>query len=459
MINNFKETRSFTTKIGLCKSLSELHWYADEDPHTFFPRCYYLVDEADRQAFTDDFRMTAARNILKWVLRNNGKTLQGEDVIPSQREKEENTAMCRSVANRRDHGDAVTVTEDVIEAALLACKMHLDILENKDIDNDLEPVSAAVAANWETFLCSYYQIIHHGAHIQNSEKYVEHCRSVLRKLEPVTPQLDIDGERNIWIIKPGAKARGQDIHCNDCLEDILDLVENNPALTMNMLWVAQKYIERPLLVHGTKVDLRQHFLITDWNPLTIWFYKDSFLRFSTRRFTLESLDTSIHLCNNSVQRNLSIARNCHPDVPGDKMWHSDRFKEYLRTIGKEHVWDSVIIPGMKKALIHAMQVSQGQSDYRKNSFDIFGADFMFGEDFQPWLLEINLKPDLFKYTAAMEKLVPFMYEDLLRVLIDHKNDPNCDVGAFELIYKKKEYDLRAESKYTEIWFVAETVDG
>ncbi|XP_041442981.1 tubulin monoglycylase TTLL3-like isoform X1 [Xenopus laevis] len=379
----------------------------------------------EKQAFIDDFTMTAACGILKWVLRTNGKSLQDE-VIPSRKEKEEKTAICMSDAKINNHGPARIVPEDIIVTALVACQFHLYNLTHEDEDN----LICAGIVDRKHFISDYYRVMHHGAHIQNSDKYVDYCHQLLRKLRRVNPQLDIDGEKNIWISKPRNLSRGRGIRCRNDLKDICSLGRE---------WVVEKYIERPLLIYGSKFDLRQHFLITDWHPLTIWFYKHSFLRFSSQPFTLESLDTATHVCNYAIQKNFKNAPNRHPNLPEENMWHSDEFKEYLCTIGKEQVWDSIIIPGMKKALIQTMKATRENVKYKKNSFELFGSDFLFGENFQPWLLEIQYKPGITKDTSVMWKIVPPMVEDILRVVIDYKDNPNCNVGGFELIYKQANY--------------------
>ena len=72
------------------------------------------------------------------------------------------------------------------------------------------------------------------------------------------------------------------------------------------LWIVQKYMENALIVAKRKFDMRQWVLVTDWNPLTIYFYHECYIRFSVEEYTTNdsSIDNLyVHLVNNSIGKN------------------------------------------------------------------------------------------------------------------------------------------------------------
>lgn len=96
------------------------------------------------------------------------------------------------------------------------------------------------------------------------------------------------GLDNHWICKPWNLARGLDTHVTNLLHYILRLPFTGPK-------VACKYITDPVLfpresVGNVKFDCRYVVLLTSVQPLKLYAYRNFWLRFATKPFSLDDLD-------------------------------------------------------------------------------------------------------------------------------------------------------------------------
>ncbi|KAF7246639.1 Protein monoglycylase TTLL8 [Varanus komodoensis] len=421
--------------IGLCLHMRNLPWYVSANPNHFFPRCYGICMEDEKCDFIDDFRKTAAFCIIKWIVNLHITDDNHNWSCKENTNKEGATTKDPEVKKMKE------LPGEVVEMACKVCETYLEQIEHGDIDTDVDSAPALSDKEWNQLIEQYYSLIHEGAMICNADSYFTQCQNILHKITLINPQHVIDGLHNIWIIKPGAKSRGREIVCKNRLEEILKLVEQTEQFPIkDHKWVVQKYIETPLLIYDTKFDIRQWFLVTDWNPLTVWFYKESYLRFSTQRFSLNNLHSSIHLCNNSIQKNYKNASDRSSQLPYHNMWTSNKFQDYLQKRGLGHVWRNVIYPCMKKILIYTMKMAQEQVEPRRSSFELYGADFILGNDFKPWLIEINSSPTMYPSTPITSDLCARVQEDTIKVVIDRRLDRNCDIGSFELLWRQSMLD-------------------
>ncbi|NXC65021.1 TTLL3 monoglycylase, partial [Aleadryas rufinucha] len=458
VVNHYARVDAFTTKEGLCLSLQNLPWIEQADPNTFFPRCYRLGTTDEQEAFIEDFRLTAARSLLKLALEEAGDRPVRTKQVP-------NTAKGAGESHvshpKHPTAQASSLYPELVEEALEVCKQHLGVLRHQDIDRGT-PSPCRTCINWDRFLQEYYRVAHEGAGLVLTRQQRKQCQNLLQRLAEQLPQLSMEGKFNVWILKPGAESQGRGkaggrgeqteaphlggvppslcspgIICTTRLEEVLQLARGFTAPSVQVgRWVVQKYVERLLTIFGTKFDIRQWFVVTDWKPLTVWFYQDCYLRFCSCPFSLCHLERARHLCNVSVQKWYKTSPDQDPRVPPDKIWSNKQFQEYLAHLGQADAWHQVLVPGMKAAILNALRSAQDQVGFRKGSFELYGADFLVGEDCQPWLLEINSCPTMRPSSAVTRQLCANVQRDTLRLVLDRKNNPTCSIGAFELLYKE-----------------------
>lgn len=83
-------------------------------------------------------------------------------------------------------------------------------------------------------------------------------------------------------------------------------------------------------------------------------------------------------------------------------------------INKPEVWKEKIYPRIKKNLLAVILASLEDTDLEMNTFELNGADFLIGFDYDPILLEINANPDLTFTTQTTRDICPRLMEDLVK---------------------------------------------
>lgn len=252
------------------------------------------------------------------------------------------------------------------------------------------------------------------------------AKAVLDSQREINPQFHMNGDCNLWIIKPGRKSRGRDIFVSNSLEKI------RSKCSLNQSWIAQKYIETPLLILKRKFDIRQWVLVTAFQPLTVWMFGECYLRFAAVDYTSDNLDDLfIHLTNNSICKH-SDGFDSGP-IP-ELMWHCSQFQDLLIAQHHSDVWTDSILPAMQDIIIRSLQSVNPHVRKRTKSFELLGFDLMIDERLKPWLLEVNVSPAMDYSTRVTERMVKDVLEDTIKVVVDLQTDASAATGKFRRIY-------------------------
>lgn len=99
-----------------------------------------------------------------------------------------------------------------------------------------------------------------------------------------------------WILKPVASARGLGIK----------LITKKTQIPLKKDVIISRFIKNPYLINSTKFDLRIYVLVTSFEPLRIYVYKNGICRFASKKYNTE--DRSKKLSKYAYLTNYSISK-------------------------------------------------------------------------------------------------------------------------------------------------------
>jgi tubulin polyglutamylase TTLL9 len=82
-----------------------------------------------------------------------------------------------------------------------------------------------------------------------------------------------------------------------------------------------------LLIGGKKFDIRLYVLVTSFNPLTVYLYRDGFARFTHSRYDESKInDIEAHLTNVAIQK---CSENYDENLGGK--WYLNKLKSFIQS--------------------------------------------------------------------------------------------------------------------------------
>ncbi|KAK2952195.1 putative Tubulin polyglutamylase TTLL4 [Blattamonas nauphoetae] len=230
-----------------------------------------------------------------------------------------------------------------------------------------------------------------------------------------------------FIIKPVAASRGIGIH----------VVSTSGKVLCETNTLAQEYISNPLLIRGFKFDLRLYLVITGYDPLRIYLYRDGLARFASESYNPHNTNQYSHLTNFSINKgrikrrvereeamlNKENKNEKKEEDPNDLDEEEDAEEEEHRPTADEveenslkwrlvdlrlylraqlHVDDCVVMRRIQDVLIKTF--ISADSTFRKelrstlvypqNCSELYGVDIILDDTYRPWILEINTSPSM-----------------------------------------------------------------
>ncbi len=245
--------------------------------------------------------------------------------------------------------------------------------------------------------------------------------------------------KNIWIVKSRQGGNGgNSIHIFKSLKN----EQKNYIIT--------KYIHNPHLINGKKYIFQVFVLVTGLKPLRIYLNKEGLVRIATEKFNLNRNNFNnnfVHLTNTGInKKNKEYVYAQDYNSEDANKWSLNTYKKYLN---KENIDFNLIIKKINDIAIktiitgHRYLVTK-LNEFNLNDtsfFNLYGFDIMIDENYQPYLLEVNRRPDMHVFDKMDKVVKEKIFIDTLNIIgmIPFSHDNKLE--TYDAIYK---YDDKIE---------------
>jgi tubulin polyglutamylase TTLL4 len=205
----------------------------------------------------------------------------------------------------------------------------------------------------------------------------------------------------LWIQKPVGRSRSRGIKL---------LTEAPEALPEGSRVVVQKYAPYPLLIDEKKFDIRVYAAVISADPLLIYLYNEGFMRIAKIPFNENSMKMECHM---------TTVEDCAVENL-DRLWpllESSKLDPALIRQRMEDVIAGIIAINRENFL---------QQKNPKNSFQLYGFDFIVTLDGNIYFFEANVSPSMSFRNKVEENIKKQLMVDLFNLVSLPKDTPELE---------------------------------
>lgn len=173
-----------------------------------------------------------------------------------------------------------------------------------------------------------------------------------------------------WVFKPRANSCGRGIQVFASGRSLLEFVTTEKKTD----GICQVYIERPLLVHNRKFDIRMYLLVARTSPFVAYYSRRGYARLCIGEYTDNFDDLTIHLTNQAVQKRLSAT---YKQTKEDTTWDFEHLEENLVSEGRVPAgWiNERFLPKVEEIMQILSGIIKKQVQPFVGTYDLLGCDF------------------------------------------------------------------------------------